>query len=134
MEVEILNRATVKSERTKPPTIQIFEKGQVRFSVGAHKLLGLLPGDKLELILDHKDKHIIYFRKADNGFELKAEKTPQGQIRLLLLCRPLAKKLFQFFGLKESTTYDITADLADYYGSMCWFILKEKKHQPIKYR
>ena len=39
---EILNRETVKSERKKPPTIQINKGGQLRFAVEACILLGLL--------------------------------------------------------------------------------------------
>lgn len=134
MEVEILNKKTIKSERTKPPTIQFFRMGQIRISVGAAKILGLMAGDRIEFLIHRADKEIIYFTKSDSGFELKAEKTKQGKSRLLILCRPLTKKLSLFFDIKESKTFDVTDEIADFYGRKCWFILKKNNHIPLKWR
>lgn len=134
MQPEILNRKTVKSVRVKPPTVQLHTDGQVRFGVEAVNLLGLKEGEKIEFIIHQQDKGIIYFTKSESGFELKVSKTLSGKIRLLVLCRPLLKRLFNFFGLTQSKTYDITNETADYYGRKCWFILKENHHVPIKWK
>jgi len=134
MSVEILNRETVKSIRTKPPTIQIFERGQIRFSIEAAKILNIVKGDKIELAISAMDKGIIYFGKDCKGFELKEEKTKSGASRLLLCCRPLAKKIMNHFGLTGSKTYDITGEVADFYGKKYWFILKNKVHVPLKWK
>jgi len=134
IEPQILNRETVKSERKKPPTIQMNKDGQIRFGVEAVLLLNLQPGEKIEFLIHQSDTGIIYFTKSEKGFELKKEVTPGGKFRLLLLCRPLVKKLFSFFSLNESKTYDITNETADYYGRKCWFILKKNHHVPIKWK
>lgn len=129
--VEVLNRKTLTGERIKPPTIQIYEKGRIKISWMAAQILGLTEKDKLEFILDDKDKNIVYFRRSENGFKLCKESTPSGKCRLIIACRPLAANIMKFFDLKKSRTYDITNDVADYYGSKCWFILKGNYHIPI---
>lgn len=134
VEPEILNRITVKPSRSKPPTIQIFGKGQVRFSCETVNLLKLCPGDKIEFLIHREDTGIIYFTKSENGFELKKEMTPGGKFRLLALCRPLVKRLVAHFSIVGSKTFDVTDEIADYYGRKCWFILKNKSHIPLKWK
>lgn len=134
MEIEVLNRETVRSIRRKPPTVQINKKGQVRFSCEAVCLLQLDEGDKVEFLIHRADPGIIYFTKSDTGFELKKEVTRGGQTRLLVLCRPLLIKLCNHFSLQSNTTFDITNETSKFYDRDCWFILKEKKHIPIKWR
>lgn len=131
---EILNRETVKSERKKPPTIQINKEGQLRFAVEACILLGLNAGDKIEFLIHKEDTGIIYFTKSESGFELKKEITPGGKTRLLVLCRPLAKRLINHFSLSGSRTFDVTNEISDYYGRKCWFILKKNNHIPVKWK
>lgn len=134
MEVEVLNRETVHSNRIKPPIVSIFERGQVRFGVEAIKVLGLSVGDKLEFLIHKEDRETIYFLKSPKGFILDEQKTRAGHVRLSVCSRPLVRKLMIHFGIKKSETFDITNETEDFYGSKCMVIKKSKIHVPIKWR
>jgi len=130
----IINSETVLTPYLKPATVQIFNRGQIRFSVGAIQELGLEVGDKIEFILPTMGSKTIYFRKSEKGFTLHTELTKGGLTRLRVHSRPLVRKLLMFFETEKSKTYDITNEKLEFNGTKCWYIGKENIHKPVKWR
>lgn len=130
------NSETVWDKRGKPSTIRITKHGHIRFSVNAVKKLGIKEGDRLSFFVDPRDVGIIYFKLDPRGIPIiKCTTGKNGINGLQVCCRPLALTLLKTFNLKESKTFDITADITEHekYGKL-WIIVKEKIHTPIKWR
>lgn len=130
---EIFNANTIWNKTGKPPLVQVDKLGRIGFSVEAVKLLGLNPADKLSFKIDYCDSNIIYFFVDNkNGIKLNAITFNRNTgVRLELYCRPLTKKLLDFFGFKDNKTFDVSSDKVD---GKYWFILKDRVHRPIKWR
>jgi hypothetical protein len=129
-EIITFDRNSIWDKRDKPPVVRVAKNGTVRFSVSAVKLLGLKESDCLTFQIDYRDTDVVYFFKDKNGIPLRVGAEYDSGIMLQTLCRPLVKKLLQFFGLKGNTTFDIT----DEQTSGKYVISKLKIHEPLKWR
>lgn len=132
--IQVLNRETISSKKIKPPTIQIFKDGQIRFNCQTVKMLNFTETDKIEFCINSLDPNIIFFRKSEKGIGLSKEITIGGQMRLLLCSRPLVRRLMTFFSLAKSETFSVTNETTKINGDNHWFIMKDKMHKPIEWK
>lgn len=133
---EVLNTKTRWNDKSKPATVHINISGVVSFSIAAVKLLKLKPGMRLTFLLPERDRGIIYFREDPaDGLELREGNSTQQGKRLHCCGRKHAKRMMEHFCFTAKTkTFDLKADTDNVNGFRCWFILKSRAHQPVKWR
>lgn len=135
----VFSAKTDFNKRGKPAvvSIQAGKIARLSFSVEAVKLLGLAPGDAINFYTDKREPDTIYFYLDKDGFKLNIAGTCQSGYRLAIYCRPLCRKLFTHFNYSKNImrSYDITAATTQLpNGVSAWVIVKNKLHQPVKWR
>lgn len=123
--LETFDATTDFDRRNKPAVLNIHPDGRFSFSCEAVKLLELNAGDKIAFAYDEKDKQIIFFFKSETGIALQETKTCGGQTRLIFACRPIARKLLKFFGVKNVRSFSVKNETTKIENNIeAWFILK----------
>lgn len=109
-EYNVLTRRDFPEERAAhgAPTIHFdASTGRLYFSIGICDLMGLAPGDRIEVLQDTADPRLFGFRKTDSedGFALRSRESHKRG--LCFVCAPLTRRILAAFGSFRNTTIQV---------------------------